>query len=135
MRRVTFDTNIYVSALTHKGAAARLLLLAAEGAFALQLSDAILDETAEILERKFGWPQEDIQEASLLLSGISQHIVPHLELDVVKRDPDDNRILECAQASRSDFIVTSDKDLLDLKVYAGAMIIQPSAFLAILQQR
>jgi predicted nucleic acid-binding protein len=55
-------------------------------------------------------------------------------LDVVKRDPEDNRILECSQASGSDYIVTKDKDLLDLKVYAGARIIKPHPFLSLVKQ-
>lgn len=75
-----------------------------------------------------------IEEIRTLLSGISQRVTPHVELDVVKRDPDDNRILECSLASRSDYIVTSDKDLLDLKQYGGAGIIKPIEFLALLRQ-
>ena len=58
---------------------------------------------------------------------------PHIELDVVKRDPDDNRILECAQASGSDYVVTGDKDLLDLKHYAGARIVKPKEFLSLVR--
>ena len=105
MRRVTFDTNVYVSALTHQGLAARLLLLASVGVFALQISDTILDESVEVLEHNFFWPQEELQTVRPILLSTAQHVTPHLELAVVERDPDD-RILECSQASRSDYIVT-----------------------------
>lgn len=37
-------------------------------------------------------------------------------LDVVKEDPDDNRILEWAEAAHSDYVVPEDKDLLRLGV-------------------
>lgn len=134
MRRVTFDTNVYISALTHQGLAARLLLLASEGAFALQISDAVLDEIVEVLERNFFWPQEELQTVRPILLSIAQHVTPHLELSIVERDPDDDRILECSQASCSDYIVTNDKHLLNLKQYAGARIIQPAEFLALLQR-
>ena len=60
-------------------------------------------------------------------------MVPHVRVEVVERDSDDNRILECSQTSGSDYIVTGDKDLLDLKQYAGARIVRPAEFLAILQ--
>ena len=83
MRRVTFDTNVYISALARKGALRRLLSLA------------------------------------------------HVDLNVIERDPDDNRILECSQA---DLIVTSDKDLLDFGVYAGADIIRPGKFLEMIDR-
>lgn len=70
-----------------------------------------------------------------MLSAISQHAVPHVELDIVERDPDDNRILEYSQASKSDYIITGDKDLLELKTYAGAAIIKPGEFLAMYHQQ
>ncbi len=133
MPRTAFDTNVYISALTHQGLAARLLLMASEGAFSLQISDAIVEEIVEVLERNFLWPQEKLQTVRPLLLSIAQHVTPHLELSVVERDPDNGRILECSQASRSDYIVTSDKHLLDLKQYAGARVIQPMEFLALLQ--
>jgi len=104
-------------------------------AFRLQLSPEILDETMRILADKFRWPAQDITETRAVLSSISQRVIPHVQLDVVKHDPDDNRVLECAQSSGSDYIVTGDKDLLDLKHYAGARILRPVEFLALLQAR
>lgn len=135
MQRVTFDTNVYISALTGGQVAGRLLQLAQEDSFSLQLSRPILDETVEVLERDFGWEAERLGQTRHVLSSISSQVAPHIELDVVRRDPDDNRILECAQASRSDYIVTSDKDLLDLRVHDGASIVRPADFLTLLRQR
>lgn len=78
-------------------------------AFRLQISAGILDETMRILANKFRWSAQDITEARFVLSSISQWVMPHVELDVVERDPDDNRILECAQSSGSDYILTGDR--------------------------
>jgi putative PIN family toxin of toxin-antitoxin system len=61
-----------------------------------------------------GGPARDLAKARDVLSSVSKSVTPHVELDVVKRDPDYNRVLECAQSSGSDYIVTGDKDLLDL---------------------
>ena len=104
-------------------------------AFRLQLSAEILDETMRILADKFHWPAQDITEVRAVLSAISQRVIPHVQLDVVKRDPDDNRVLECAPSSASDYIVTGDKDLLDLKHHAGARILRPVEFLVLLRTR
>lgn len=131
--RVTFDSNVYVSALNYPGVPSRLLELAALEAFRLQLSMEILSETVRILADKFHWPNEDIIEVRAVLNSITDHVVPHVRVEVVERDSDDNRILECSQTSGSDYIVTGDKDLLDLKQYAGARIVRPAEFLAILQ--
>lgn len=131
--RATFDTNVYVSAFLASGAARRALLLAEEGAFALQVSQPILDETAEVLAR-FDVAPEDVQDAVSGIDRVAQRVVPHVELDAVPQDRDDNAILECALASKSDYIVTSDKHLLRLKRYGGADILTPSAFLVLLRQ-
>ena len=135
MLRVTFDTNVHISAFTGGHVARELLQLAEAGAFALQLSLPILDEVTEVLERDFGRTRERTDLIRQALSFVSQQVVPHIDLDVVKRDPDDNAVLECSQASRSDYIVTSDKHLLDLKVHDGARIVRPAEFLALLRER
>jgi uncharacterized protein len=41
-------------------------------------------------------------------------------LNVVKEDPDDDRILECAAEAKSDFIVSEDKHLLRLGHFGDA---------------
>jgi predicted nucleic acid-binding protein len=47
-------------------------------------------------------------------------------LDVVKNDPDDNTILECAVEVQADIIVSADKDLLKLKRYENTQIQHPT---------
>ena len=44
---------------------------------------------------------------------------------IVKEDPDDNKIIECAVACGADFILTYDKHLLRLKEFRGIKIIMP----------
>lgn len=50
-------------------------------------------------------------------------------LNVVPSDPDDNRIVECADSAKSEVIVTGDKDLLQLGEYEGISIIRMRDFL------
>jgi predicted nucleic acid-binding protein len=52
-----------------------------------------------------------------------------VQLDVIKEDPDDDRILECAVSAGSEFIVTGDKDLLRLGRYDSIRILTVSEFL------
>jgi len=49
----------------------------------------------------------------------------------VKEDPSDNRILECAEAGGSEFIVTGDAQLLKLGQFAGMKILKPPEFLGL----
>ena len=64
--------------------------------------------------RKFRWDGYSIADAYQKVRAIGNRVVPGEALTVVKEDPDDDRILECAQAAGSDFIVSEDKDLLRL---------------------
>ena len=56
-------------------------------------------------------------------------IVPTVALQVVERDPDDDRVLECAVTAKAELIVTGDSDLLSLGEYEGIQIIQVADFL------
>jgi uncharacterized protein len=47
----------------------------------------------------------------------------------VKSDPDDDRILECAAAANSDYVVTDDKHLLRLVQYQGIRIVNIREFM------
>jgi predicted nucleic acid-binding protein len=56
-------------------------------------------------------------------------VKPAVILDVVRDDPDDNRILECAVAAGSDYLVSGDQDLLRLKRYAAIRMLSVPDFL------
>ena len=127
--RVTADTNIYISALNYAGPPYTFLKLAASGDIRLALSNEIMEEIVETLRRKFLWPEDRIEEARATLALVTESVKPRVILDVVKDDPDDNKILECAQSAGSEYIVTGDKDLLRLRQYDGMPIITVSHFL------
>jgi uncharacterized protein len=54
---------------------------------------------------------------------------------VVLDDTDDNRIVECAAAARSDYLVTGDRHLLKLGSYRGTQIVNVADFLALGRMR
>ena len=51
-------------------------------------------------------------------------------LDVVKSDALDNRILECAVAAGSEFVVTGDDHLLRLGTFRSIVLVTVADFLA-----
>jgi uncharacterized protein len=132
--RVTADTNIFVSALNYSGGKpSQFLDLAREGKINLTVSEAILDELAEVLQRRFRFSDTDVAEARESIMDMARTIRPAVQLDVIKEDPDDNKILECAVASGSDYIVSGDKDLLRLQRYDSIRILTVSDFLDLMQ--
>jgi predicted nucleic acid-binding protein len=65
------------------------------------------------------------------VSSITRRVTPTEKLDVVKSDSDDNKIVECAVAAGSDYLVTGDNNILSLGSYGKTRMIKPSDFLGI----
>lgn len=88
-------------------------------------------ETADVLQKKFGWSHERIAAALLTVLMTAKMKKPGQKLHVVSDEPD-NRILECALAAKADLLVTGDKQLLALDRYEETRIVTLRAFLEML---
>jgi uncharacterized protein len=132
---VTADTNIYISAFNYRGNSRELINLANAGAIRLDLSEDIIRETVRVLVDKFGWSREGARLAEDQMRRFGNVVTPGERVDVVKEDPADNRILECARAARSNFIVTGDKDLLRLGDFEDTPIVRVADFLGMAEGR
>jgi uncharacterized protein len=134
--RVTADTNVIVSGLNfRRGKPFELLELARTGKISLTVSEAILDEVEDVLQRKFAFTQEEAADARRRVEAITRTVKPTVQLDVIKEDPPDNRILECAVSSGADYIVSGDKDLLRLGRYDSIRILNVSDILDIIRSQ
>jgi len=127
----TLDSNTYISALNFGGTPLEVLNLARAGFIRLDVSDAILEEFASVLRDKFRWREDDIADAQQEIRLFANHVTPAEALTVVRADPDDDRILECAAAARSDYLVTGDKHLLKMGSYRGTQIVKATEFMAL----
>jgi putative PIN family toxin of toxin-antitoxin system len=133
--RVTADTTIIVSGLTFPdGSPHEFLELARTGEIELALSDAILDEIADVLVRIFNWPDRDIQEARRQFGRFTHHVVPVEAIHAVIGDPDDNAVLACAVAAASTYIVSGERHLLQLGAFRSVPVLKVSAFLEVFRQ-
>ena len=135
MHHVTLDTNIYISAVEFGGAPLRLLHMAVDGEIEIAISQPIIDETQRVLRDKFGRSEERLAETEEWIRSFTRLVAPKEALDIIKEDPPDNRILECAEAAGSEFIVTGDKDLLRIKRHGGVRIVKVADFLAMGRER
>jgi putative PIN family toxin of toxin-antitoxin system len=128
--RAVLDTNVLVSAFTHpRGRVAPLWKAAQARRYRLLVSPAIIHETARILRRDFQWEERRIIRRAKRVVRVGKLIIPHIALDVIRNDPDDNRILECAVEGKADVIVSGDRHLRALKSYQGIPIVRPIDFL------
>ena len=127
MLKVTPDTNTLVSAVISKGNEFELLRLAHAGKIEMILSLQILKEFKEVISRKkFGFSNEQINRVLKSIINISAIIMPSNKIDLIKEDPADNKILECAESGKADYIVSGDYHLLHLKEYKEIKIVKTS---------
>jgi putative PIN family toxin of toxin-antitoxin system len=127
---VVLDSNVIISAANFGSprSAPVLALEKAVGSDLIATCDDIDAELIRILLDKFEWSFPRIQHELLR---IHRHSVRVTLCGTVHlcRDPDDNKILECAERARADLIVTGDKDLLSLRTHGQTRIVAPAAYL------
>jgi uncharacterized protein len=129
MIRVVADTNIFISALMFGGLPGAFLDFAFLPAFTLVTSPVLLDELDEKLRLKFGLSSTDADLVRSKLEANADLISTVETLTIVKDDPDDDRVLECAVTGGADYIVSGDRHLLKLVSYEGIPILTVRQFL------
>ena len=127
--KVVLDTNIYLSAILFGGKPRKIISLAKDKKIDVIVSPKILLEVSNKLHSKFGWNEEQVKQVIKAIGKIASVVEPSKKLVIVKSDPSDNKILECAVDSKATFIVTGDKHLLDIGKYKKITILSPEKFL------
>jgi len=129
MLKVVVDTNVLISATIIQGKQFEILKLSKLGKINLITSPNILKEFEEVISReKFGFSKEQVSLAINQILEIAELIIPQHKIDFIKSDPDDNIVLECAQESNADIIISGDDHLLDLKKYKKIQIMNATEF-------
>lgn len=128
--RITVDTNILISATFWDGDSNKLIEKVERKEIELVLSKEILEEFAAVLN--YDEIQDKIKNKDLemkrtveKIAAISTIVEPKQKFEIVKDDPDDNKIIDCAISGNVDYIVTNDYHLLKLKKIEGILMITP----------
>ncbi len=129
--KVVLDTNVLVSALLFKGELSRLVDLWRKG----NIIPLFSRETFREFKAVLGYPKFSLtaQEIKIL---IEEEVLPFFEIiDItgkargICRDSDDDKFIACAVSASAEFIVSGDRDLLDIKKHKSVRIITASEFL------
>lgn len=121
--KVVVDTNLFVSGLLSLGPPSRLIERLAKRQFFLCVSPAIFEEYIRVIHR---FSHLSKSKRDKLAGKIRQHTVwfrPTQSVNVVKKDPKDNKFLECALSAKADFVISGDRDLLELNTFEQIPII------------
>lgn len=97
-------------------------------------SPAVLEELTSVLSNpKFTLTNQEIDDAKDYYITVLVTVRPRLKLNIVKENPEDNKVLECVVEANADFIVTGDKHLIGIGEYRGIRIMRAAEFLRIIK--
>ena len=137
MRRITLDANVLAPGFTsHGSASSRLIDLWRSGAFALVLSEHVLQELARTLTDPYFASRLPYEEATAILTLLSaKATLTELTIEVsgVATHPEDDLVLSTALSGQATILCTRDKQLLKLGSYQGVAILSPGELVARLQ--
>ncbi|HRJ15851.1 MAG TPA: putative toxin-antitoxin system toxin component, PIN family [Saprospiraceae bacterium] len=113
--RVVLDTNVLLVSLPRTSADHLILQELLNGRYTICVTTDILNEYAEIFQRK-----ANSEVASLALDLLD--ILPNLERihkyyfwRMISADPDDNKFVDCAISAGADFIVSDDNHFKEVQ--------------------
>ena len=128
--KIILDTNVFISGVFFGGPPYQILDAWRNGTFDIVISADIYTEyqrVAQELSKQF--KKVDISTFLDLLTVNTIWVeAPQLPFNV-SADPDDDKFLACALASRTKVIVSGDKHLLTVSSYRNIKIIKPSLFI------
>ncbi len=137
MIRITLDTNVLVSATYWSGSSFIIMEMVDKHELCCVLSNEILDEYKRVINSDE--IVDKVADKGLVASKVIEKVIsdcviaePKIRLEVIKEDPTDNKILECAVAGSADYLITNDAHLLNIKEFLGIKIVNPKDFLSIL---
>lgn len=136
MLRVVIDTSTLVSfALTSGEITSQIIRAWQAEEFTLLTTAVMRDELRRVLDRPriraraeapLTWIADELEHHSW-------HVPGQMTVTGACRDPKDDVFLACAVEGQADYLVSSDRDLLDLHHYQDICIVNPGQLLVGLQ--
>lgn len=126
--KIIVDTNVVISGTFFGGYPRKILEAVVNNEVFAYASKSIVDEYLEIIDEMINSKQGKITK-KILDPFIKKLIVikPTTKIEL-SRDSDDDKFIECAVDSKATYIVSGDKDLLDIKKYKNIEIVTAKKF-------
>jgi putative PIN family toxin of toxin-antitoxin system len=133
MMRIVLDTNILVSGLLYQGKPRSLIDLATQGQIEIVSSAEMINELREVLSReKFGLGREEQATIMDFIIRLCRITILKSKFKAVK-DPDDDIVVNTAYDGKAAYIVSGDKEVLELKQFGGIRAVKASEMLRLIE--
>jgi uncharacterized protein len=132
MQKIVIDTNVFVSGLIQRSFPYLIVNhLFIDGKIDLCISDDLLQEYYLVLRRKkFNRYSDFITKAETLIAEIESKSIkysPSNKLAIIS-DKDDNKLLELAEESNADFLITGNTNDFTFRKYLHTNIVTPKEY-------
>lgn len=127
--RIIIDTNLWISFLIGRKLSCLLELLSYPE-YQLVVCTELMEEIKDVFSRPKFARYFTSEQLDLLMKFMNERAVSFILKDIPSRcrDPKDDYLLELALVSNADFLITGDKDLLDIKDIGLCQIVTASEF-------
>lgn len=134
---IILDTNVLLASFSKKSIYRPIFDSLIDGKFQLVISNDILSEYTEIIERKTNiQTASNVAELLLGLDNLTK-VEIYYEWKLIQNDPEDNKFVDAAISGGADFIVTNDQHFSILKSvdFPKVNVISVDDFLDLIQNK
>lgn len=108
MSRLVLDTNCLIQIVSPRSKYHALWESFVCGENTLCISNEIIEEYIEIMQKLMGFSAAEYVIKTILNSQFTQVITPYYKFHLIEADKDDNKFVDCAIAAQAKCIVTND---------------------------
>ena len=132
MERIVLDTNCLIQSISSKSPYRKIWDSFFDGTNLLCVTTSILNEYEEILNLLTNEVTAKYIIDAIVSSPYTRFINVYFDFNLIQKDPDDNKFVDCAITAGARYIVTEDHhyDVLKWKDFPGLDIIGLDDFLA-----
>lgn len=130
-RLVVLDTNCLVQMLSVHSPYRPAWQAFRDGQYLLCVSNEILNEYQEIIERVANAAVAHNIVNAIIRSPFTRFFDPHFHFRLIEQDPDDNKFVDCAIIAGADYIVSEDSHfrVLDSISFPAVCVIRLEHFM------
>jgi len=123
MTKVVLDTNLLVAGFFNKSSAsAKIIKKIESGEIKCPWSDPVRKEAEMILSQIPPIKEGYVKKIENIIFTDKNKVEDPPKLEVVSKDPEDNKLLACAVGGDVDYLISNDNHLLDHDGFKGVKI-------------
>ena len=135
MSRLVLDTNCLIQIVSPRSKYHSLWMSFVRGEYELCVSNEIVDEYLEILQKLTSVEVAEYIMKTIINSPFVVFIDPFYKFDLIRADKDDNKFVDCAIAAQARCIISNDHhyDILSTIPFPHVEVIKLTDFMEIMK--